>query len=167
MPRGRDHGAAVATDYLSEDFQAVVLEATDARGVDVVFDGVGEAVMEKSMSCLAYNGRYLMMGFASDKRFVDEKLIVPRRISAGNFKLCGVLLSYANDAVRPMMKRAMGWNFCSDALGREITAGIVDLVRAKKIAPVIGEVVGFDALPDAITRMRDRETTGRVLVALD
>jgi len=163
----RELGADVAINYNSEDFQAVVLEATNTVGVDVVFDNVGEAVMEKSMNCIAYNGRYLMMGFASDKRFADEKFIVPRRISAGNFKLCGVLLAYANEAVAPMMKQAMGWNFCSDALGEEIMAGVVDLVRAKKVKPVIGEVVGFADLPKAITRMRDRQTTGRVLVTID
>jgi NADPH2:quinone reductase len=163
----KELGADVAINYNTEDFQAIVLEATNTVGVDVVFDNVGEAVMEKSMNCIAYNGRYLMMGFASDKSFADEKLIVPRRISAGNFKLCGVLLAYANEAVAPMMKQAMGWNFCSDALGEKIMAGVIDLVREKKVKPVIGEVVGFDELPAAITRMRDRQTTGRVLVTID
>ena len=66
-----------------------------------------------------------------------------------------------------MMKQAMGWNFCSDALGTEIMSGVVDLVQAGKVKPVIGEVVGFDALPSAITRMRDRQTTGRVIVTID
>ena len=162
----RELGADVAIDYTAEDFLPVVLDATDGRGVDVVFDNVGEAVMDKSMSALAYDGRYCMMGFASDKRFVDEKLIVPRRISAGNFKLCGVLLSYADENVAKMMKRAMGWNFCPSSLGREITANVVDLVRAKKVKPVVGEVVGFEELPAAMTRMRDRRTTGRVLVTV-
>lgn len=163
----RELGADVAINYNTEDFQAIVLEATNTVGVDVVFDNVGEAVMEKSMNCIAYNGRYLMMGFASDKSFADEKLIVPRRVSTGNFKLCGVLLAYANEAVAPMMKQAMGWNFCSDILGEKIMAGVIDLVREKKVKPVIGEVVGFEELPAAITRMRDRETTGRVLVTID
>ena len=160
-------GADVAINYNTEDFQAVILEATNNAGVDVVFDNVGEGVMEKSMNCIAYNGRYLMMGFASDKSFADEKLIVPRRVSAGNFKLCGVLLAYANAAVRPMMKQAMGWNFCSDELGKEIMAAIVDLVKQKRVKPVIGEVVDFADLPAAITRMRDRQTTGRVVVTVD
>ena len=73
----------------------VVLAETGNRGVDVVFDNVGEAVMEKSLQCTAYNGRYLMMGFASNKLVADEPFIVPRRIALGNLKLCGVLLAYA------------------------------------------------------------------------
>jgi NADPH2:quinone reductase len=160
-------GADVALNYAREDFQAAILEATENRGVDVVFDNVGEAVMEKSMNCLGYNGRYLMMGFASDKRFADEKLIVPRRVLVGNMKLCGVLMAYANEVVTPMMKKAMGWNFCPDSLGKEIMARIVDLVREKKLKPVIGETVTFQDLPAAMARMRDRKTTGRVVVLID
>ncbi len=163
----KELGADVAINYNREDFQAVILEATNNVGVDVVFDNVGEAVMEKSLNCTAYNGRYLMMGFASDKRFADEKLIVPRRVSVGNLKLCGVLMAYANDAVAPMMKRAMGWNFCSDALGEKIMAKIVELVRDKQLKPVIGETIAFAEIPSALTRMRDRKTHGRVVALLD
>lgn len=160
-------GADVAINYNSQDFQSIVLEATSLAGVDVVFDNVGEAVMEQSMRCIAYNGRYLMMGFASDKSFADEKLIVPRRVSAGNFKLCGVLLAYADASTTAMMKQAMGWNFCPNELGAKIMAEIVGLVREKRVRPVIGEAVGFAELPAAITRMRDRRTTGRVVVMVD
>ena len=159
-------GADLAIDYEREDFKQIVLEKTANRGVDVVFDNVGAAVMDDSMACTAYDGRYLMMGFASGKRHVDEPFIVPRRVSAGNFKLCGVLLSYANEAVVPMMKQAMGWNFCPDALGEEIMAGVVEGVRAGRLRPVIGEVVDFGELPLAMTRMRDRQTTGRVIVTV-
>jgi len=157
-------GADFAIDYSHEDFAAVVLEKTGSRGVDVVFDGVGEAVMERSMACTAYNGRYLAMGFASGKRFADEPLIVPRRLATGNFKMCGVLLAYANEAVIPAMKQGMGWNFCPSPLGSRIMAEIVDRVRRGEISPVVGEVVGFEDLPQALARMRDRQTMGRVLV---
>ena len=64
------------------------------------------------------------------------------------------------------MKQAMGWNFCSDALGEKIMAGIIDLVREKKLKPVIGETGAFKDLPAALTRMRDRKTTGRVVIML-
>src|SRR5439155_4894954 len=87
-------GADVAINYRDDEFAAVVMAETGQRGVDVVFDNVGEAVLEQSLACTAYNGRYLMMGFASDKTKADEPFIVPRRVAAGNLKLCGVLLAY-------------------------------------------------------------------------
>jgi NADPH2:quinone reductase len=159
-------GADHAINYNEQDFGAIVMEETQGRGVDVVFDNVGEAVMAASMNCIAYNGRYLMMGFASDKSFADEKFIVPRRVSAGNFRLCGVLLAYADPKTSAMMKQAMGWNFVSDALGEIITKGIVELVKAGHVKAVIGEVVEFEDIPAAITRMRDRQTVGRTIVKL-
>ncbi len=161
-----DLGADTVINYNEQDFSEVVMQATENKGVEVVFDNVGEAVMEESMKCIAYNGRYLMMGFASDKSYADEKFIVPRRISTGNLKLCGVLLAYADAVTSPLMKKGMGWNFVSDELGERITRDIVELVIAKKIKPVIGQVVDFDALPAALEAMRDRKTVGRTIVKL-
>src|SRR5262249_27585484 len=82
---------AAAIDSRAGDFVETVLSVTGGRGVEVVFDNVGDAVFEKSLRCTAYDGRYLMMGFASDKTVADEKWIVPRRVALGNLKLCGVL----------------------------------------------------------------------------
>ena len=146
-----------------DDFAPIVLDETGGRGVDVVFDNVGQAVMETSMSCLAYNGRYLMMGFASDKAVADEKLIVPRRVALGNMKLCGVLLAYVPETMGTMLKRGMGWSFASDELGARIMRDVVTLVRAGKVKPVIGRVVGFDDIPAAIQAMADRRTVGRTI----
>ena len=166
MPLCRELGADVVINYRHHDFAEIVLAETANVGVDVVFDNVGEGVMEKSLNCIAYNGRYLMMGFASDKSHADEKLIVPRRISAGNLKLCGVLLAYANEAMIPLMKKGMGWNFAPNALGQEINEGIIELVGKKRIKPVIGKVVEFEDIPEAITAMANRETVGRTIVKL-
>jgi NADPH:quinone reductase len=160
----RELGADVTINYTTDDFAARVLEETANAGVDVVFDNVGEAVMEQSMGCLAYNGRYVMMGFASNKVVADEKFLVPRRIALGNFKLCGVLLNYAGDDMVQTIKQAMGWNVARRELGERITREIVELVRAKSIRPVIGATVSFDQLPAAVDAMARRETTGRTIV---
>ncbi len=162
----RDNGADVLINYEKDDFAEVILKETGGRGVDVVFDNVGEGVMEKSMKALAYNGRYLMMGFASDKKYADEKLIVPRRVIAGNMKLCGALLAYAEPPAQAMMKNAMGWNFASHELGEKITREIVALVLAKKLKPMVGQLISFDEIPAALTRMRDRQTVGRTIARL-
>lgn len=162
----RDLGADVVIDYTAEDFAAIVLEHTGGRGVDVVFDNVGQSVMESSMKCIAYNGRYLMMGFASDKTVADEASIVPRRIAMGNFKLCGVLLNYTSDDMIAMLKGAMGWNVAPTSLGRRATSEILELVRSGAVRPVVGSTPSFDQLPQAITEMAGRATVGRVIVTV-
>lgn len=162
----RELGAEIAINYNESDFAQIVMEKTRDRGVDVVFDNVGEAVMQKSMNCIAYNGRYLMMGFASDKTVADEKWIVPRRVATGNFKLCGVLLAYAPDGMARVLKKGMGWNFVSAQLGQRIMREIVALVLSKRVKPVIGRVVEFDEIPAAIEAMANRATVGRTIVKL-
>ena len=162
----RDLGADVAINYNDADFAEVVLAETGNRGVDVVFDNVGEAVMEASMKCTVYNGRYLMMGFASNKLVADEPFLVPRRVMLGNLKLCGVMLAYAQPAMAELVKTAMGWNFASEELGAHIMREIVELVLAHQVEPVIGRTIGFDEIPDAIESMANRETIGRTVVML-
>ena len=162
----RDLGAETVINYRTDEFAEIVLEQTGNKGVEVVFDNVGEAVMADSMNCLAYNGRYIMMGFASDKTVVDEKFIVPRRVAAGNFKLCGVLLSYADTDRSLMMKSVMGWNLVSNELGAEINRTIVGMVRDQRIRAVVGKVVEFDDVPAAVEAMANRETVGRTIIKL-
>ncbi len=163
----RNLGADVAINYNDADFAQVVLAETGNAGVDVVFDNVGEAVMEKSMQCTKYNGRYLMMGFASNKLVADEPFLVPRRISLGNFKLCGVLLAYQAPEVAEMVKTAMGWNFATSELGEKIMRAIVELVLTGSVKPVVGRTITFAEIPAEIEAMENRETVGRTIVVLD
>ena len=162
-----DLGADVVINYTTEDFAKIVLAETGGRGVDVVFDNVGEAVLDASLNCTAYNGRYLMMGFASDKRYADEKLIVPRRLSMGNLKLCGVLLAYQPDEMVALVKAGIGANFVPRSVGADIQRRVNELVLAGTLKPVIGSVVDFGDVPAALAAMANRETVGRVIAMFD
>jgi NADPH:quinone reductase len=162
----RELGADVAINYNDTDFAQVVLAETANKGVDVVFDNVGEAVMEKSMQCTVYNGRYLMMGFASNKVVADEPFLVPRRVMLGNLKLCGVMLAYAQPAMSELVKTAMGWNFAPEQLGEQIMREVVDLAIAHKIRAVVGQTIAFEDIPVAIEAMESRQTVGRTVVLL-
>jgi NADPH2:quinone reductase len=162
----RELGADFAINYKTEDFTKIVLDETGGKGVDVVFDNVGEAVMDKSFRAIAYDGRYLMMGFASNKRVADEKFIVPRALSLGNFHLCGVMLSYVPEQAAPMMKRHMGWNFATHSVGARIMHSLVELVSAGKIRTVIGSEVDFSQVPAAFEAMAAGKTVGRTIVRM-
>lgn len=58
-------GADVLIDYREEDFVARVREVTQGRGADVIYDSVGGEVFERSLKCIAWSGRLLVIGFAS------------------------------------------------------------------------------------------------------
>jgi len=61
----RDAGADVLIDYQESDFVSRVMEETDGRGADVIYDSVGGEVTDRSLACIAWNGRLLVIGFAS------------------------------------------------------------------------------------------------------
>src|SRR5215212_10149471 len=58
-------GAEVAVNYKEENFVDVVKEATEGRGVDVIFDPVGGEVFDLSRRCVAFEGRIVVVGFTS------------------------------------------------------------------------------------------------------
>lgn len=58
-------GADAVLDHRAlTSLSAAVQEHTEGRGVDVVFDTVGGADVREPLRCLAWNGRYLVIGFA-------------------------------------------------------------------------------------------------------
>ena len=58
------HGAHTSIDYSLADWRAELKTITQGRGVDVVFDPVGGALMEPAFRSLAWRGRHLVIGFA-------------------------------------------------------------------------------------------------------
>lgn len=55
-------GADVFIDHRSEDFAAVVAQATDGKGVDVVIDFIGGPYLERNVRSLAVGGRLVVVG---------------------------------------------------------------------------------------------------------
>jgi NADPH2:quinone reductase len=58
-------GADHLIDYRREDLRTRVLELTDGRGADVIYDPVGGSAFDISLRCVAPEGRIIPMGFAS------------------------------------------------------------------------------------------------------
>lgn len=58
-------GASAGIDYSTHDFVAEVKRLTDGRGVDVVYDGVGQTTFLKGLDCLRPRGTMVIFGNAS------------------------------------------------------------------------------------------------------
>lgn len=65
VERAIGNGCRHAIVHTSEDFVARTLELTDGRGVDVCFDGVGEAVFMRSLAAIKRYGTMVSFGQAS------------------------------------------------------------------------------------------------------
>jgi NADPH2:quinone reductase len=58
-------GADELINYSNENLKDAIKELTGGRGVDVVYDPVGGDYTESALRGMAWNGRYLVIGFAS------------------------------------------------------------------------------------------------------
>lgn len=61
----RTAGAAETINYASEDLKAAVKSLTQGKGADVIYDPVGGDLAELAFRSAAWNGRFLVIGFAS------------------------------------------------------------------------------------------------------
>jgi NADPH2:quinone reductase len=159
----RELGADVVIDYRGADFVEAVLDATDGRGVDICFDGVGGETMVQSLRCLARSGRHLVIGFASGIEAEDVPMVSGRTLCFGNISILGVLLSYMDDPA--LIPPGSGYNPTPRAAGLRIHDELVGLWRAGRIRPVLGGIESFEELPAALERMEDRATVGRVVIS--
>ncbi|MBL6955192.1 MAG: NADPH:quinone oxidoreductase family protein [Alphaproteobacteria bacterium] len=64
MAAARSAGADHLINYRQVDFRRAVLDLTNGRGADVIFDPVGGEVFDQSLRCIAPEGRIFPIGFA-------------------------------------------------------------------------------------------------------
>jgi putative PIG3 family NAD(P)H quinone oxidoreductase len=58
----RELGASILVNYRTEDFEAVVREASDGHGADVILDTIGAKYLARNVGLLAVNGRLVVIG---------------------------------------------------------------------------------------------------------
>jgi NADPH2:quinone reductase len=155
-------GAELAIDHKSDDIFERVMDHTSDRGADVVCDLVGGAGTENIWTCVAYEGRYLPVGFNDDPEsgFTGRPL---RKVSMGNFSVLGVLLAYL-PASRPM--RQFGVVAHPPERGQEVHAALCELVTAGAIRPFIGRRISLGQVAAALEDHEQRRTSGRTVVDL-
>ena len=78
----KKNGCDFVINYRKEDFDKKVLEITENKGVDVVYDGVGKDTFEKSINCLKVRGMMVSFGNSSGSlNLIDvKKYIAPKSI---------------------------------------------------------------------------------------
>ena len=82
VARARELGADEALNHHGEDLPRRVRELTGGRGVDVVFEHVGQATWERSVKCLARGGRLVTCGATTGSQGnVDLRFLFGRQLS--------------------------------------------------------------------------------------
>jgi NADPH2:quinone reductase len=138
-------GADEVVDYNREDLYEVVMKFTDGRGVDVVYDPVGGEYFDVARRLVAWEGRLLIIGFASG----TIPAAPMNHALVKNYDIVGVHMG--------------GYRGRDEGAFRECYEELHELLIAGKINPWVDDVVGFEGLPGALQRLANRETKGRVI----
>lgn len=146
VARARELGADVAWDSRADGFDIVeaVRAETGGRGVDVVFDPVGGDLFDASRRVVAFEGRYLVIGFAGG-RIPDAPA---NHVMVKNYAVVGVHWGLYRTE-RP-------------AVLAEAQAAIL----AVGVDPLVGAVRPLDEAAAALDDLAAGRTTGKVVVSL-
>jgi len=142
----RELGAHEVIDYRSEDIVSRVREVTGGHGADVVWDPVGGDVFDASGRCVAFEGRLVVVGFASGR--------IPS-VPAGHV----LVKNYSVVGLHWGLYRTVDPQVVSDAHEQ-----LARLYAAGSIRPLVSERVPMAEAPAALTRLASRGTVGKVVV---
>jgi NADPH2:quinone reductase len=138
-------GADVVIDRTREDVIGVVKSVTGGRGADVVYDPVGGDAFAQSVKCIAFEGRIVIVGFASGQ--IPSAALNHALVK--NYSILGLHwgLYQAKDP----------------AAIRDCHARLVELAADGLIKPLISERLGLADVPAGIQRLADGATIGRIV----
>jgi NADPH2:quinone reductase len=142
----RQHGASATIDYGRDKLRDRIKELTDGRGADVVYDPVGGDLAEPAVRSLAWNGRYLVVGFAAG--------------SIPNVPLNLPLLKGAS-IVGVFWGAFVGRQPADNARN---LAELGRLWRDGKVHPLVSRTYPLEEAAQALTDMANRKVTGKIVL---
>src|SRR4051794_6522451 len=142
----RDLGADHVIDYTADDFVPLVKEVTGGHGADVVYDPVGGDVFDKSRRCIAFEGRLVVVGFTSGR--IPEA--PANHLLVKNYSVVGLHWGLYRKHDPPVFGA--------------VDQGLTKLVESGAIDPLVGESLPLDQAPQALAKLADRSTVGKVVL---
>jgi NADPH:quinone reductase len=137
-------GADEGVCYGTEDLKERVKSLTGGAGVDVVYDPVGGALSEAALRAIAWEGRFLVVGFASGE--------IPRiPLNLTLLKGCQIVgVFWGSFAAR------------EPARNRASCAQIFDHVASGALSPHLDETLPFERAAEALGRLESRAVRGKI-----
>jgi len=102
-------GADEAVDYRREDLRERVKALTEGRGADVILDPVGGRAFEASLRAITFEGRMVILGFASGEiGQVPANILLVKNIAVMGL-YWGAYASKRPDVLTGSMETLLGW----------------------------------------------------------
>jgi NADPH:quinone reductase len=151
LARGADH-AVEPGDALASQVKAL----TEGRGVDVIFDPIGGAVMERAVRATAQGARILTIGFASGQvPVIPMNIALVKNLSVLGF-FFGLYTGWTHEDETQMHLTAM----------RKMMSTLQRWALAGKIQPGVTKTYPLTGLTDALTDLHLRQVTGKLALEI-
>ena len=145
----RAHGADHLIDYRQEDIRDRVKTICRGGGADVVFDPVGGAVFDASLRCVNWGARLVIVGFAGGSvPQIPANILLVKNIAALGF-YWGSYRRQRPELVAEQTRELFGW------------------WQEGRLQPRISERFDLADGGKALALLRDRKSTGKVVLMLD
>jgi NADPH2:quinone reductase len=142
----REHGAAEGINYSREDLKERIKALTNGNGVDAVYDPVGGALAEPALRGTGWQGRYLVIGFASG----EIPKIPLNLVLLKGCQIVGVF--WGSFAMR------------DPARNRAHAETIFQWVADGKLHPAIDATLPFAQAGEALARLERRAVKGKLVL---
>jgi len=141
-------GAERAINYREEDFVAVIEEATDGNGVDVILDMVGGDYIPRNVRALALDGRLVQIAFL-DSAKVAEMNFMPMMLKR---------LTLTGSTLRPRSVAEKG------AIARALKDKVWPLLESGQIRPIMDQSFPLAQAAAAHARMESSQHIGKIML---
>jgi NADPH2:quinone reductase len=144
----REYGAAMTINYEEEDLKQRVRDLTGGVGADVVYDAVGGRFSEPALRSTAWEGRFLVVGFAA-----GEIPKIPLNLTL--LKGCQIVGVFWGAFVGREPERH-----------RRNVNELLEQWRAGKLRPHVSSTYPLERGSEAIRELADRKAKGKVVVTV-
>ena len=153
IAHGADSGVVYGRGPFDKDGQRALStlfkEACGPNGADVIYDAVGGGYAEPALRAIAWEGRYLVIGFAAGD--------IPKiPLNLALMKGCDIVGVFWG-----------AWVGKNPERHRKSVAELLDMYTSGKIKPYISERFPFAKAADAIKHLASRQAMGKVIVTID
>lgn len=147
----KNMGVEVAINYKEGEFAPKVMDATGGRGVDVIIDFIGAPYWEQNVSCLASDGRIVML--ATMGGGVIEKFDI-----RALFKKRGQLITSS------LRSRSEDYKI---RLTRDFTRKFLPAFEGMELKPVVDQVFPWQQVAHAHRYMEENRNMGKIVLSGD
>ena len=150
LTRLKDEGLDVPLCLRGSGFEDAVMKATDGKGANLVVDTVGGSVFAESIRCMAFEGRFAMVGYVDGVLSAELDLLA---LHSKRLRLFGV-----SNKLRTPEQRA---EFLP-----QFKADVIPAIADGRIKPLVDQVFPFEQLAQAKEMMETNKHVGKIVLKM-